>query len=122
MNENVSQSPQASAGKALLAGGLAAIFASACCLGPLVLVLLGISGAWISGLAALAPYQPLFVTASAVSLFYAARQIWRPAINCAAGHFCAAPRVSRIYKIVFGCVVLLLVAGLAFPLVARLFY
>ncbi len=30
---------------ALAAGGLAAILASACCLGPLILVLLGFSGA-----------------------------------------------------------------------------
>ncbi|MEB7647603.1 mercuric transporter MerT family protein, partial [Enterobacter hormaechei] len=32
---------------ALFAGGLAAILASACCLGPLVLIALGFSGAWI---------------------------------------------------------------------------
>ena len=32
---------------ALAAGGLAAILASTCCLGPLVLVALGFSGAWI---------------------------------------------------------------------------
>ena len=40
--------------KTTLAGGaLAAIVASVCCLGPLVLVTVGISGAWISNLAAL---------------------------------------------------------------------
>ena len=31
----------------LAAGGIAALLASACCLGPLVLITLGISGAWI---------------------------------------------------------------------------
>jgi len=35
----------------LAAGGIAAILASTCCLGPLVLVLLGFSGAWIGNLA-----------------------------------------------------------------------
>ena len=35
---------------ALVVGGLAAILASACCLGPLVLVALGLSGAWIGTL------------------------------------------------------------------------
>jgi mercuric ion transport protein len=122
MDENVAGPSPASVGKALAAGGLAAMFASACCLGPLVLVLLGISGAWISSLVALEAYQPLFVTASALSLFYAGRQIWRAPVSCAAGQFCASPRVSRIYKIAFGCIVVLLIAGLAFPLIAPLFY
>ncbi len=40
---------------ALVTGGLAAVVASACCLGPLILVTLGISGAWISNLAVLEP-------------------------------------------------------------------
>ncbi|HHX4191795.1 mercuric transport protein, partial [Burkholderia contaminans] len=42
---------------ALFAGGLAAILASACCLGPLVLVTLGFSGAWIGNLTVLEPYR-----------------------------------------------------------------
>ncbi|MGH8614610.1 MAG: mercuric transporter MerT family protein, partial [Gammaproteobacteria bacterium] len=48
------------AGKTLLSLGgiLAAIAASSCCVLPLVLFTLGISGAWISNLTALAPYQP----------------------------------------------------------------
>jgi len=46
---------------ALLTGGLAAILASTCCLGPLVLITLGVSGAWISNLTLLEPYQPLFI-------------------------------------------------------------
>lgn len=45
---------------ALAAGGLAAILASTCCLGPLVLVALGVSGAWIGNLTALEPYRPVF--------------------------------------------------------------
>lgn len=43
---------------ALFAGGLAAILASTCCLGPLVLVALGFSGAWIGNLTVLEPYRP----------------------------------------------------------------
>ncbi|MCL6483096.1 MAG: mercuric transport protein, partial [Janthinobacterium lividum] len=45
---------------ALFTGGLAAILASACCLGPLVLIALGFSGAWIGNLAVLEPYRPIF--------------------------------------------------------------
>ena len=41
--------------------GLAGAFlASACCIGPLVLLTLGISGACVSNLTALEPYKPIF--------------------------------------------------------------
>lgn len=50
----------------LVAGGLAAILASTCCLGPLVLVALGVSGAWIGNLTVLEPYRLLFVGAALV--------------------------------------------------------
>lgn len=53
---------------ALFAGGLAAILASTCCLGPLVLVALGFSGAWIGNLTVLEPYRPLFIGASGAVL------------------------------------------------------
>ena len=43
---------------ALFTGGLAAILASACCLGPLVLIALGFSGAWIGNLAVLESLSP----------------------------------------------------------------
>jgi mercuric ion transport protein len=44
---------------ALITGGLAALLASTCCLGPLVLVAFGFSGAWIGNLTALEPYRPV---------------------------------------------------------------
>ena len=42
-------------------GILGAIGASSCCIIPLILFSLGISGAWIGNLTALAPYKPFFV-------------------------------------------------------------
>ncbi|MEK9120007.1 mercuric ion transporter MerT [Escherichia coli] len=62
---------------ALFAGGLAAILASTCCLGPLVLVALGFSGAWIGNLTVLEPYRPLFIGAALVALFFAWKRIYR---------------------------------------------
>ena len=51
--------------KFVAAGGiLGAIAASSCCIAPLVLFSLGISGAWIGNLTALAPYQPYFIAAT----------------------------------------------------------
>jgi mercuric ion transport protein len=69
---------------ALLVGGLAAILASTCCLGPLVLVALGLSGAWIGNLTLLEPYR-LLVAGSLVALFFAGRRIFRPAQACEQG-------------------------------------
>lgn len=106
----------------LAAGGLAALLASTCCLGPLVLVTLGISGAWIGNLSALEPYRPWFVGAALVALFFAYRRIFRPAQDCKPGEVCALPQVQRTYQVMFWIVVALVVIALAFPYVLPLFY
>jgi mercuric ion transport protein len=107
---------------ALLAGGLAAILASTCCLGPLVLITLGISGAWIANLTALEPYRPIFIGAALLALFLARRRIWRPAATCRPGEVCAAPRVKTTYKALFWLVVALVAIALGFPWIAPWFY
>jgi mercuric ion transport protein len=84
---------------ALLAGGIAAILASTCCLGPLVLVLLGVSGAWIGNLTALESYRPVFIGVALVALFFAYRRIFRPAQACAPGEVCAIAQVQTTYKV-----------------------
>ena len=113
----------ASSGRgALVAGGVAALLASACCLGPLVLLMLGISGAWIGNLTALEPYRPVFIGVALVAVYFAHRRIFRPAAECLPGEICAVPAVSRTYKILFGVVVALLAVAFVFPYVAPLFY
>jgi mercuric ion transport protein len=52
--------------KQLWASALAAIAGSLCCVAPLVLITLGISGAWISQLTALEPYRPIFIVVMAL--------------------------------------------------------
>jgi mercuric ion transport protein len=106
----------------LVAGGIAAVLASTCCLGPLILVALGFSGAWIGNLAVLEPYRPWFIGAALVALFFAGRRIFRKAEVCAPGEVCALPATRRAYKVIFGIVVALVVVALAFPYVARFFY
>jgi len=107
---------------ALLVGGLAAILASTCCLGPLILVALGLSGAWIANLTLLEPYRPFFIAGALVALFFAGRRIFRPAQACQPGEVCAVPRSRRIYKIVFGIVSALVLIALVYPFLAKLFY
>ena len=107
---------------ALLTGGLAAILASTCCLGPLVLITLGVSGAWISNLTLLEPYQPIFIGAAVIALFFAYRRIWRPAASCEPGQVCALPQINRSYKALFWIVIMLVIIALGFPLIAPWFY
>ena len=107
---------------ALFAGGVAAILASTCCLGPLVLLLLGFSGAWIANLTALEPYRPMFVAAAIVALFFAYRQIFRPAVACTPGEVCAVPQVRTTYKAMFLLVAVLILIAVSFPFIAPLFY
>ena len=107
---------------ALATGFVTAILASTCCLGPLVLITLGFSGAWISNLTVLEPYRPIFIGAALVALLLAARRIWAKAPACEPGLVCAVPRVQRGYKLLFGIVVALVIVSLGFPLVAPWFY
>ena len=106
----------------LALGGLAAILASTCCLGPLVLITLGFSGAWIGNLTALEPYRPLFITVAVVALYFAWRRIYHPAEKCLPGEVCALPQTKRLYKILFWGVVGLVLLALLFPYAAPLFY
>ena len=107
---------------ALFAGGLAAILASTCCLGPLILVALGFSGAWIGNLTMLEPYRPFFIGAALVAMFFAYSRIFRPAQACKPGEVCAVPQVRIAYKVIFWIVATLVVIALAFPYVLPLFY
>src|SRR5262245_44404450 len=111
-----------SGGGALRAGGFASILASACCLGPLVLLGLGVSAAWIGNLTALEPYRPIFIVAAATALVVAGRRIWRPQNACKPGEVCALPQVRRVQKVLFGVVAALVLIALAFPYVASWFY
>lgn len=107
---------------ALAASGLAVILASTCCLGPLLLVALGFSGAWIGNLTVLEPYRPIFIGAALIALFFAWRSIFRPAHACKPGEVCAVPQVRTAHKIIFWIVAGLVLVALAFPYVLPLFY
>jgi mercuric ion transport protein len=108
--------------RVLFAGGLAALLASTCCLGPLVLVALGVSGAWIGDLTVLEPYRPIFIGAALIALFFARQRIFRPASTCKPGEVCAIPQVRTAYKLIFWIVVALVLIALGFPYVLPLFY
>jgi len=105
---------------ALFSGGLAAILASTCCLGPLVLVTLGISGAWIGNLTRLAPYQPYILAATLACLGYGYWRVYR-ATSCAEGEACAAPLPNRFVKVGLLVATVLVIAALGLDLLAPFF-
>jgi len=106
----------------LIGGALAAIVASVCCLGPLVLVTVGISGAWISNLVAFEPYRPYAIGVALVCMVFAYRRIYAAPAACEPGTLCAVPQTRRIYKVMFWVVSAMVVVALVFPYTARFFY
>lgn len=106
----------------LAVGGVAAILASACCLGPLVLVSVGLGGAWVSNLQMLEPFRPAFIAAALIALFFAWKRIYRAPAACAPGDVCAVPAARQGYKAVFWVVAALVLIALAFPYVVPFFY
>lgn len=107
---------------ALTAGGIAALLAGACCVAPLMLVSVGLGGAWLANLQLLAPYRPVFIAVALAALAFAGWRVYRPAAQCAPGEVCAVPHVRRRYKIGFWATAALLVAMIAFPYLAPLIY
>jgi mercuric ion transport protein len=103
----------------IAAGGiLGAIAASTCCVVPLVLFSLGISGAWIGNLTALTPYKPFFITITLGFLGYGYYLVYRkPKIACAEGTACARPLPNRIVKGSLWFATLLVLIAFAWPLI-----
>lgn len=108
------------AGKQLWAGAVAAVIGSVCCVGPLVLLTLGVSGAWIGQLTTLERYRPLFIGAMLIFLGLAFRQLYLLPQPCAPGEACVDPRHLRRQRRVFWFVVTGLIALVAFPWFAPL--
>ena len=106
----------------LVAGILAAIGASVCCVGPLLLLALGIGGAWISNLTALEPYRPIFIGLTLLFLGLAFRKVYLSPQVCAPSTGCADPQTLRRQRLVFWLVSALLIGLLAVPIVVPLFY
>jgi mercuric ion transport protein len=101
--------------KQLWASAVAAVIGSLCCVAPLVLLGLGISGAWISQLTALEPYRPIFIGVMLLFIGLAFRQLYIVPARCAPGEACANPRLQRRQRQIFWIVVIGLTALIAFP-------
>jgi mercuric ion transport protein len=104
------------------AGGiLGALAASSCCIVPLILFSLGISGAWIGSLTALTPYKPLFIAGTVGILGYGSYLVyWRPRRVCADGAACTRTIPSRLVRIALWIATVIVIAAFAFDYIAPL--
>jgi mercuric ion transport protein len=102
------------------AGGVfGALAASSCCIIPLILFSLGIGGAWIGNLTALAPYKPYFVAGTTGLLGYGYYLVyWKPRRACADDDACARPMPGRFIQVALWFATVLVAAAFAFDYVA----
>jgi mercuric ion transport protein len=103
------------ASSATIAGSvISGILASACCLGPLLLAFLGISGAAFARL--FEPLRPYLLVVTYALLGGAFYITYRPqAEACGPGAACAMPRANRLGKAVLWLAAIVVVLTTAFP-------
>jgi len=106
----------------LIASVLAGIGASLCCIAPLVLLSLGIGGAWIATLTAFEPVRPLFIGMALLFIGLTFRKLYLTPQACEPGKPCADDEVLSKQRFIFWSVTLPLLGLLAFPWFASLLY
>lgn len=108
--------------RSLVAGALAAVGASLCCVGPLVLLALGIGGAWIANLTVLEPFRPFFIGLTLLFLGLAFSQLYLRPQACDLDKPCAGADTLKRQRLLFWLASVPLLALLAVPWLAPLFY
>ena len=91
-----------------------ALLSAACCLGPLILALLGLGGAGMA--LALEPYRPWFLSGTVLLLgagfYYTYRE---PREECGEGQSCELPRANRLGRILLWAATIVVIVTATFP-------
>lgn len=85
----------------LIGGIAAAIGAGLCCVGPFLLLTLGVGGAWIGNLTLFEPYRPLFIVTVLALFGWAGWKVYRPVTACEPGTACAVPQARKRRQVIF---------------------
>jgi mercuric ion transport protein len=85
----------------LIGGLLAGIGASACCVGPFLLLSMGIGGSWIGNLTAMTTYRPYLIGLTLVFLGLAFRKLYLVPQSGGVGSACSLPDTLKKQRIVF---------------------
>jgi mercuric ion transport protein len=100
---------------------LAAIGASVCCVVPLLLLSLGIGGAWVSTLTSVEPVRPFFLILSLILVGLGYRKLYLMPDSCEEGDTCVSSEVKQKQRIIFWIGSAFVFLLLAFPWYAPLF-
>jgi mercuric ion transport protein len=106
----------------MIASVLTGVGASLCCVAPLVLVSLGLGGAWVANLTVLEPVRPVFIILTLLFIGLAFRKLYLSPKTCESGMLCEDDKTYRKQRIIFWLVSVPLLGLLAFPWFAPLFY
>ncbi len=98
---------------------VAGIGASACCIGPLLLLSLGIGGAWVGNLTAMEPYSGYFTAITLAILALVFHKLYIAPQKCEEDAICANPKVLTNQRIIFWLVSIVLIAMVSFPYYAE---
>jgi mercuric ion transport protein len=118
----VRQESSPNAKMALAGGVLAGIGASACCVGPLLLLSVGIGGAWIGRLTALEPYRPVFIALTILFLGLAFWKLYLVPQSCTLEDNCVADRTRNVQRILFWILAPITLGLVASPWILPIFY
>lgn len=110
---------KSSSNRSLVIAAFAAIGSSVCCAGPLLLLSLGIGGAWISNLTAMEPYSPYFTAATLIVLIVVFRKLYTVPQACEEEAICSNPDVLKNQRFIFWVVAPVLVALIMFQYYAE---
>jgi len=85
----------------LIVAMLASMTASICCIGPFALLATGISGAWMSQLMIVEPFQPLLMALTVLLLALAGWKLFYSAAKNEQGNSCPAQKSGRQQKLAY---------------------
>lgn len=121
VKSEVLSEPISSQGPRILAVGalIAALATTSCCILPVALFSLGISGAWISNFTQLAPYKPTFVVMTLGFVGAGYWLVYRASKRaCADGQACARPLSNKLVMIVLVAATVIVIAAFGFDYLA----
>ncbi|MBY0273316.1 MAG: mercury transporter MerT [Alphaproteobacteria bacterium] len=99
-----------------LIGALGSSFlASLCCIGPWLILTVGIGGTWATYIGFFEPYRPYMIVFVMLLFGYSFYKLYMKPPPCGVGAACISPKVLFIQRGIFWIIVVISIALLAFP-------
>ncbi len=103
-----------------IGAALAAIGASACCVLPLLLLSLGIGGAWMSTLTSMTTARPFLFALALLFIWMAFMKLYLSKAACEDEALCVNPQVLAKQRCIFWIISVMIMGLLSFPWYAPL--